>query len=721
MKKTEIMKIQEQNNSTRLFTIRDIANWQLLAAEETKKVELPSLQRGFVWRPSQIEELWDSLLRGFPIGSFLLSHQEKQPMQLMDGQQRATSISLGHFDPWRDQAENAGFWAFAKGHDGIPTVWLDLLPVRKPEGQLFVPRVVTQSHPWGYKLANSRAALSVSDRQKALGCLIAAHPKASISYTATPVTVRFPFDAHLPVPLAFILAAITDSKGNWRQALLDRCTDGNFPHHHIRTGNMSADTAWIDLLRETLENKEAGHLDLIESSVKRLADMVIPGLLVSQTSLELEEEDHNGQDDPTLFIRFNSAGTRLGGEELTYSIFKAAFPQSKELVENIGLHFIPPSRVISLVSRLAWCDVKGGNYPPSMSVKEFRMRIRDHVFRERLVHYLEEDTAKNIFLQAFTLLRSEGGANLPVALVKHLINGNEELFLLLLRWFQANERPVGTKDEKAALAAFTALSWFGGNAKSKQRFVRSAWPTFSTGAAWTKDTLKQHLIVNDELLVSPLISPERLSDYLLKAVVTDGKFALWGDDRPDPQFLSASFDRLINEVTEEGKRDEMCVAAWDAFRSRLLWNRGLILFAQREYIIREFREFNQLESLEDANAPWDWDHIYPDSWVYYQHGIDARVRHWNNTIGNLRAMSLSANRGENNSLSPAQRLQDASIRQDSFVAEQADFPHWACVTGPLRKNDSQDDLLSAIIVRAMNIYREWYDTVGAGELLSFEV
>lgn len=720
MKKTEIMKTQEQNKSARLFTIRDIANWQLLSTEGTKKVELPALQRGFVWRPAQIEELWDSLLRGFPIGSFLLSHQEKHAMQLMDGQQRATSIALGHFDPWRDHADNAGFWAFAKDHDGIPTVWLDLLPRNKPEGQLFVPRVVTQSHPWGYKLANSKAVLRVSDREQALGCLIEAHPKASISYTAAPVTVRFPFDSHLPVPLAFILAAITDSKGNWRQALLDRCTDGNFPHHHIRTGNMSADTKWIDLLRATLENKEAGHLDLIELSVKRLADMVIPGLLVSQTLLELEEDDHNGQDDPTLFIRFNSAGTRLGGEELTYSILKAAFPQLKELVQNIGLHFIPPSRVISLVSRLAWCDVKGGNYPPSMSVKEFRMRIRDHVFRERLVHYLKEDTAKNIFLQAFTLLRSEGGANLPVALVKHLINGNEELFLLLLRWLHANERPVGTNDEKAALAAFTALSWFGGNAKSKQRFVHSAWQTFSEGAEWSKDALKPHLVVNGELLVAPLISPDRLREQLLQAVVSEKRFMLWGDEQIDPQFLSASFDGLFAEIEDEVKRDEMRKAAWTAFRGRLLWNRGLILFAQREYIIREFREFNQLESLEDANAPWDWDHIYPDSWVYYQHGIDARVRHWNNTIGNLRAMSLSENRGENNSHSPAQRLKDTAARADSFVADTADYPYWARVTGRLNGTDGHDDLLSAIIVRATNIYREWYDTVGVGELLSFE-
>ena len=40
-------------------------------------IQLPPIQRNSVWRVSQIEKLWDSLLRGFPIGSFLLSSREK--------------------------------------------------------------------------------------------------------------------------------------------------------------------------------------------------------------------------------------------------------------------------------------------------------------------------------------------------------------------------------------------------------------------------------------------------------------------------------------------------------------------------------------------------------------------------------------------------------------------------------------------------------------------
>ena len=36
------------------------------------EISIPIIQRGFVWKPEQIAGLWDSLLRGFPIGSFMV-------------------------------------------------------------------------------------------------------------------------------------------------------------------------------------------------------------------------------------------------------------------------------------------------------------------------------------------------------------------------------------------------------------------------------------------------------------------------------------------------------------------------------------------------------------------------------------------------------------------------------------------------------------------------
>ena len=43
----------------------------------SKKYLLPAIQREFVWKPEQIVKLFDSLLRGYPIGSFLFWSLEK--------------------------------------------------------------------------------------------------------------------------------------------------------------------------------------------------------------------------------------------------------------------------------------------------------------------------------------------------------------------------------------------------------------------------------------------------------------------------------------------------------------------------------------------------------------------------------------------------------------------------------------------------------------------
>lgn len=35
------------------------------------KIYLPAIQRKFVWKSNQIEKLFDSIMRGYPIGTFL--------------------------------------------------------------------------------------------------------------------------------------------------------------------------------------------------------------------------------------------------------------------------------------------------------------------------------------------------------------------------------------------------------------------------------------------------------------------------------------------------------------------------------------------------------------------------------------------------------------------------------------------------------------------------
>lgn len=48
------------------FTIKN-----LIKKIDNNEYVLPALQREFVWKPEQIERLFDSIMKGYPIGSFL--------------------------------------------------------------------------------------------------------------------------------------------------------------------------------------------------------------------------------------------------------------------------------------------------------------------------------------------------------------------------------------------------------------------------------------------------------------------------------------------------------------------------------------------------------------------------------------------------------------------------------------------------------------------------
>ena len=100
---------------------------QALERIEASDYVLPAIQREFVWGPDRIARLFDSLMRGYPIGGFLLwrlnehtvetlglfrfldrfsefDHRHNEPLSILqpralhavlDGQQRLTALNVG--------------------------------------------------------------------------------------------------------------------------------------------------------------------------------------------------------------------------------------------------------------------------------------------------------------------------------------------------------------------------------------------------------------------------------------------------------------------------------------------------------------------------------------------------------------------------------------------------------------------------------------------------
>ncbi len=86
--------------------IRKLRIDQLLWFIDSKNVAIPGFQRGYVWRVAQIKNLFDSLIKNYPVGSFIIwktrknieartLNGEKLPREkylILDGQQRMATL-----------------------------------------------------------------------------------------------------------------------------------------------------------------------------------------------------------------------------------------------------------------------------------------------------------------------------------------------------------------------------------------------------------------------------------------------------------------------------------------------------------------------------------------------------------------------------------------------------------------------------------------------------
>ena len=305
--------------------------------------------------------------------------------------------------------------------------------------------------------------------------------------------------------------------------------------------------------------------------------------------------------------------------------------------------------------------------------------------------------------KSLSILKGDG--TIPDILIKKFIREAPNGLLLLINWLYSNgERDITLELKNKIYSRLYRLYWFG----DLEYVISHTWDKSCSPNYWDEE---YH---NDGYHIAqlPLISPEVLEKFLFERLNNaEEKHSISADDESIWKVWTES-------VPQMGLSDDMYFEAikngWLTFLYKLLTNKSLVLLAQRNYINKEFKEFNQLEDLQDSNTPWDWDHIYPQSWVYYQQFIDDRTRRWEWRIGNLRAMSLTDNRSENNNLSPATRFK--TINEDYFIKEN-DLEYWSKLTDEhkyIKKWDSEYVLIhaKAIIIRTVNIYRNFLNMIG---------
>lgn len=275
----------------------------------TKEIDIPDVQRGLVWNPTQIAELWKSIFEGYPIGALTVYRQEDK-WQLIDGQQRWHAIKLG-LHPDEEQEAMTILW----------TVW-----EKKPdEPWNFVHLMVsTRRHPWGFVWNKP------GDHLERLS-----HPKMIEAW-----------DNMLPNEQrkdSFELPTLKKAQ----DYLKDNSTHKWIPLHELLSEGDTPGDSDVQTIRSSAqvvtwrERVESPFIPLIRFNLKE--------------NVTSDQSDRNRIHE--LFTRINKGGTEISTVDYTYSTLCSYLGKTfKDNINKIAKNFMPPNRVARLYARLKYAE-----------------------------------------------------------------------------------------------------------------------------------------------------------------------------------------------------------------------------------------------------------------------------------------------------------------------------------------------------------------------------
>ncbi|MGQ2982969.1 DUF262 domain-containing protein [Flavobacterium sp.] len=700
-----------KDNRKNVFSLPEIAAWS-----ENRKVSLPTIQRGFVWKPFQIENLWDSILRGYPLGAFVMTSNENQPLELLDGQQRSTAISLGFGnDTFRHSLVNY-------------RVFIDLEKPDLNDSRKFIVRVITRSHPWGYSRQNNTATLSAEAIRNAMQ-----HYDEDADPLTSDLEKFFPADAKFPVPLSFFINAASSNEN-----IVGIYTKLSKWQHWDKIRSKWAENQ--NLSEEVQYKSVLEKLEVVFRAVKRAYEIQkIPALY-----LDLDEfaEDNTVPNDEaadeieTMFVRLNAGGTPLTGEELNYSILKAHISSdAQEKIEEACKSLFRPARFITIAYRLFQHEDKDSTKSDALTMriqaKQFQRTIvkekKAKEFQDFLLRIIEDKnySGKTLLEYVLEVLRYESNQTyaLPYLLYSKLSDVAPELMFLLLYRIKNKKDTftADTREHRRMLGLVTLLLWFGRgtNLRDHSKVLLNIWPsaeTESSSVFWGSKTI-QRAQINDVLLPFPYLSGEQGIKSILNYNVTENLDII--------QKFGASRNYIH-------------------FIARAFHNKDLLLYVQRHFL-EQFFKTGQYH-LEDTNLPFDWDHISANNLVRNKQRIQQAVKNCYQTIGNFRAWPFALNRMDSDN-TPARkfrpfdkayygepRLSHERIKWEKFANKNKHLVEdinklneklleWSfCGDGWAKCDDSKlaekwRPIVGLIRARNVAILEEWYDKLMIDELL----
>lgn len=646
------------------YTLKEVANWK-----DNHRVTIPALQRGLVWQPKQVEMLWDSILRGFPIGSFVITSSQSNKDQLvdhnlnpeyflLDGQQRYNAIALG-FAPPDEHSKSV--------------LWVDLLPNPAiTSSRKYWVKVTTASHPWGYANDDNCLVLSWARCRAAIKEFYPDADPNRMSLQEIDLTRTYPVEARLPVLLSALIEAWINTRN----------VDSFCAHVVADLGPKR------HLVQESDCQTLAENVKQIWEALHVLNNYRITANILNNETIA--DEDSKRSDDTSslehLFTRLNTLGTPISPYDLRYSAIKAYWSTIKEKNDLLAGQYMPASHLALLAFRLALTRVSLQKHPDEAkladvpSIDLIRKIASENGERraavEKLYHDASEASLQRILAAVEVRLVGQG---LPRVLRTAIALNSPDVFLLLMYMASAS-----LLDGFDVIGLATWIHWFstGGD---KRRVANAVFAALQgADSASIVEAIKRALAsaIKNGWLHDPIEATVDNFDF-----PRDVFHANWVHAQYQGQLWKPLYDAIAH-------------------------NKELLIYAERQYFAEKFRyDPAQTDFLKDHNRPWDYDHIMPKIWMSRQGKQFGKWKifclQWVGNVGNLAAIPFYINRSKSDAACWIEyRNYPESLHWDENFSQ---------ITESALTEDENMAKTFAYCVshRLVGIYRDWRNTVKA--------
>lgn len=728
---------------------------------------LPAVQRTAVWTPKQVVDLWDSLFRGLPIGSFYLVRRSGQDaaqgrgmagdawvkpigrdgFDLLDGQQRTRAMLLGLMGPMLEER----------------CLWVDLGADAKSHH--IRVHLTSASQPFGYQPENGQK-LPIADRRKARENLEYnlgywednSKSECNSAYKGPLLKAdgesarRRAYDHELFE--AFLKSG--EQQPAFEPPRPHRASASTYPLHSLlqawrKGGGEESGDRGMEALRAALASRRVAppddrRLKRLDEAFRRVAAAQVALLQVDPATFE--RGDGAGSTHESLlmlFDRIGAGGTSLTTEERLFSIYKHHQPRIHNLVNDIygkvG-RVLPPTKIVASALRIANARTHEktyeGNTVPDVATfakemgdptdqpasnrrtRSLRLELKELLPPDR-TH--DEGTLVACFGHLFELLRygRDNKLGLPQVMLTTL---SPQLVQVLLFWVFLVYRSAG-----------------GANTLQKAREDAIRFAMFWRLCVWNEDRASTHCFESLRARMSLVgsVLPDLYrdligTDYVLPLATPD-EMERYGWHEPSPNWLGEK-DRFLKTESGPARLPELYREWWRSRGKFLMW-------LQRDYLAPAFESFDPASGRED-DVPYDLDHMCPASdWGRYWTPFRAELVRagclsepqieamrqarfvLGDAIGNFRLIDASKNRGDG----------DADIRtkmpfvcgggepspcDQREMAEMAFDPDqraiWCVASGKNQEWDAERLRVfqEAVEQRTHWLYRRFYEDLGFG-------